>query len=280
MRNWETASTRPATAINPSSNPDAGFHAHGAVAAPATTIPTVLTVSMLVEDSETLRRRVMTSRIAPQTAAATGSKAAPGERGGARTQDHEHAPESCQQSDGASPADALTEQGRGKRGGDQGAGEEQRDRGRELQGPETRDEQEHACDQESGEHTLSAQIPHPQRPESPVAHRQKRNHQEDEGAAQADQLADRKIGREPLEDRIVQGDEAAPEHHAGNAANGMVVGAGRHIAPIREARARRCRQRQGERESGRAGVLDSTSSTLAAFNAADAGRSASAAANR
>ena len=37
---------------------------------------------------------------------------------------------------------------------------------------------------------------------------------------------------------------------------------------------------QGERESGRAGVLDSTSSTLAAFNVANPARSAAAAVNR
>ena len=47
--------------------------------------------------------------------------------------------------------------------------------------------------------------------------------------------------------------------------------------PRREARARRCLDWQGERASGRAGVLDSTSSTRTAFNAANAGRSAPAA---
>ena len=55
---------------------------------------------------------------------------------------------------------------------------------------------------------------------------------------------------------------------------------GPKISPIREARARRWLFSQGERESGRAGVLDSTSSTLAAFNAAKTVRSASAAGNR
>ena len=63
-----------------------------------------------------------------------------------------------------------------------------------------------------------------------------------------------------------------------------------YLSPVREARAWRCSnfrllrklawQRQGEHESGRAVVLDSTSSTLAAFNAADAVRAASAAASR
>ena len=62
------------------------------------------------------------------------------------------------------------------------------------------------------------------------------------------------------------------------------------ISPIHDARARRWSGfrllrklemiSQGERESGRAGVLDSTSSTLAAFNAAKTVRSVSAAGNR
>ena len=50
-----------------------------------------------------------------------------------------------------------------------------------------------------------------------------------------------------------------------------------HFSPGHEARAQRWRQGQGERESGRAVVLDSTSSTLAAFNATPAVQSASAA---
>ena len=61
--------------------------------------------------------------------------------------------------------------------------------------------------------------------------------------------------------------------------------ASRHISPVREAKARICRQRQGGRESGRAGGLapmsrNRGSSTLAALNAADAGSPASAAVNR
>ena len=54
----------------------------------------------------------------------------------------------------------------------------------------------------------------------------------------------------------------------------------RNLSPIREARAWRCLFSQGEREFGRAGVLDSTSSTRTAFNPAKMGRSASAAVNR
>jgi hypothetical protein len=66
----------------------------------------------------------------------------------------------------------------------------------------------------------------------------------------------------------------------GSAWGNQRVGANPKISPIHEARAWRWLFSQGERESGRAGVLDSTSSTLAAFNAAKTVRSASAAANR
>ena len=55
---------------------------------------------------------------------------------------------------------------------------------------------------------------------------------------------------------------------------------GRHVSPIRETGARRGRERQVGRVSGRAVVLDGTSSPPAATDAADAGGPASATVNR
>ena len=56
----------------------------------------------------------------------------------------------------------------------------------------------------------------------PIARREQRNCEKDEEAAQADQLADGEAGGEPPQNRIVQGDETAPEHHVGDAADGGI----------------------------------------------------------
>ena len=69
----------------------------------------------------------------------------------------------------------------------------------------------------------------------------------------------------------------APGSRPGSGHFGLPMRLARISHPIAKRGRAEGRERQGERESGRAVVLDGTSSPLAAFNAVDAGRSASAA---